>query len=128
MLPLWYIRESIGRLRRPRTKGAATNGGAFIFTMKHPHNSRHSTSRSLLLGRKGFVRPSCLSLFLSRIVRTCEILEQIVTFLFFLLLRFVCDRTIYVVSRRDTPCEKNMRRIYGRFILREKIIHNGVTV
>ena len=33
-------RESIGRLRRPRTKGAATNGGAFIFTTTRPRNSR----------------------------------------------------------------------------------------
>lgn len=42
MPPSRYIRESIGRLRRPRTKGAATSEGAFIFTTTRPRNSWRS--------------------------------------------------------------------------------------
>lgn len=46
MPPPRYIRESIGRLRRPRTKGAAKSGGAFIFTTRCPRNSRRFSSPS----------------------------------------------------------------------------------
>lgn len=48
MPPSRYIRESIGRLRRPRTKGAATSGGAFIFTTTRPRNSHRPPPLVLL--------------------------------------------------------------------------------
>lgn len=71
MPPPRYIRESIGRLRRPRTKGAATSGGAFIFTTRRPRNSSRrpsSLSCSLLPGSLSVGQVSLvflLSLFFS---------------------------------------------------------------
>lgn len=120
MPPPQYIRESIGWLRRPRTKGAATSGGAFIFTTRRPRNSRpFSLPSSLLLpdpafGWRGLSCPFSLFLPLSVLfplfhdTYEYKILRQVALFLsLFPSLCFVCE-------------SNDLRRPMSRYALREK--------